>query len=108
MRILKDSLLCRQIPPAHSNDTDDCRHADGVIHIACGDRFDRWEEQHHTYEEHPRHGDQIDRLAPATHCVWSRDEGNAMLVDSVRYDDGDIAEVEGGRCDAEDAVDSLW
>ena len=100
-------LLRRQEPPAHSNNRDDRRNTDSVVHIRGSDRLDRREEQYHADEEHPNHGDQIDGLTPAAHSVRTRYERDAVLVDAVRDDDGDVAEVECRCGDTEDTHDSL-
>lgn len=105
--LMGDGLLaCPCIPPDHAEESDEGCNADCVIHVCSRNGSCRGEEQDDTDKAHPRDGDGIDRLAPAAHGIRSWMELDLAFVPSVRHNDGDVADVECGCSDVEDAQDS--
>lgn len=102
-----DLLASRQEPPAHAENCNEACHANGVVHVRRCNRPNRGEEQDDTDEADPNDGDIIDWLAPAAEGVWAFDELDSVLVDSVRGNNGDVAEVESRGSDVENADNSL-
>lgn len=90
------------IPPHGAEQADKARYAYRVIHVVWLYWFDSREEQHHTDEDNPCHGDGVDRLAPASQCVWTGVEDDSVFVPSMRNDDGDIGKIQSRCGDVED------
>lgn len=95
------SLPSACVPPRHAEQPNEACHADCVVHVRSRNRLDGWEEQDNADEAHPCDCDGVDRLAPPTHRVRSRNELHSMLVNPVRDDDSNVADVECWRRDVE-------
>lgn len=84
-------LPSRRKPPCHAHGHDECRNANCIVHVGSCNRPAGREEQDNANEDNPSDCDRIHRSAPASHCVWARDERDSVLVDAVCEDDGDVA-----------------
>jgi len=100
--ICRYSLPRSCIPPKHAEQPNETRHADGVIHVRSSNWLDRGEEQDNADEAHPGDCNGVDWLAPPAHGIRSRDKLDAVLVDSMCDDDGNVADVERRGGDVED------
>lgn len=98
-------LPCTGVPPDRAEQANEGCHADSVIHVVGSDWLHSWEEQHNTNEDDPCHCDRVDRLAPSTHCVWSRMEDDGVFIPSVCDDDCDVTDVQSRCCDVENSRD---
>lgn len=92
-----DSLSRSNVPPAHAKQGNKPCHANCVIHIRRRNWLDGWEEQNHTNEANPAHRYSINGFAPSAQGVRSLDKLDPILVNAVRDNDSNIAEIERGR-----------
>jgi hypothetical protein len=100
-RMEVDLLSRSNIPPAHAEQGNKPSHANCVIHIRRRNRLDGWEEQNHANEANPAYRYGVDGLAPSAQGVRSLDKLDSILVNAMRNNDSNIAEIERRRCDVE-------
>ena len=89
-------------PPRQRETRDEERDGDGVVHVCGCDGDHGGEEEDDADEENPSYGDCVDRARPCSERVRSGNKLDAVSVDSVGDDDGDVTEIERWSCDVED------
>lgn len=67
----------------------------------------RWEKQNDTDEEHPDHGNIVDRSSPLAKCEGPLDELDFGLVKLMGQDNRDIGQIKSRRSDIENGRCSL-